>query len=70
MSNSVRLRVSYAGKFVNQHNEVNYINGYVHDGIEIEIVEFHVKKRSYEEVRKTINLSFPFEIWFKEKGVK
>ena len=67
MSNSVRLRVSYGGEFVNEHNEVSYINGYVHDGIEIGIVDFRVKK-CYAKVRKTLNLRSPLRFDLRRKA--
>ena len=50
MSNSVKLRVRYGGQFVNEHNEVSYINGSVHEGIEIGIPDFR-KEKCYAEVR-------------------
>ncbi|CAO2840687.1 unnamed protein product [Amaranthus hypochondriacus] len=68
MSNSMKLRVRYGGEFVNEHNAVSYINGSVHEGIEIGIADFRVKK-CYAEVRKSLNLKSSFQIWFKEKGM-
>ena len=66
MSNCVNLRVFHGGNFINKDNEFNYNNGSVHDGIEIGIAKFRVKK-CYAEVRNTLNLRSPLRFGLRRK---